>query len=899
MLARLVLKTIDYSIRRARIVVVLSILLTLTSIIFAASHFAITTNINSLISPDLSWRKKEAAFSAAFPLNNLLLAVVSAPTPELADQATSALTQALSKRSDRFVSVSRRPAGEGYFEREGLLFQSLPDLTRTTEQLMGAEPLIHDLSADPSLRGLTDGLTDAIMGVQTSKLKLDALAYPMNTAATTIENILAGRPATFSWQALAQGRPSQPHELRRFIDVRPILDYSALEPGKVASDTVRQTAIDLGLASKYQANLRLTGPVALSDEEFATIKEGMFLNEAITVAIVLLILWWALRSAKLIFAVFVNLIVGLSLTAAAGMLMVDALNLISVYFAVLFVGLGVDFGIQFTVRYREERHVLGDLRNSLLVSGKHVGAPLTLAAAAVAAGFFSFLPTDYSGVSELGLIAGVGMLIAFFTSITLLPAMLSVLKPPAETRPLGFSALAPLDRFMERRRIPIIVITSLVVVAGLPLLYWVRFDFNPMHLRSPQVESVATYLELSKDVNANVNTIDVLAPSLADAERSAGRLKSLPEVSRVLTLNSLVPDHQPEKLALVAKIAAKLKSALNPSDAQPTPTDAENIDALKDEAGRLTEIAEGQSGPGALAAHRLAAGLAKLSDAGPEKRAQATEVFIPPLKVALNRLATLLRAHPVTVKTLPKDLAREWVTPDGRARVEVAPTGDINDDKVLEEFTRAVLAVEPGATGGPVAIVESAHTIINAFIQAGIWALLSIAILLWISLGRITDVLLTLGPLALAGVVTLELCVLFDLPLNFANIIALPLLLGVGVAFKIYYIMAWRAGQTNLLQSPLTRAVTFSALATATAFGSLWFSSHPGTASMGRLLALSLICTLAAAVLFQPVLMGKPREMAETPPSAPDRGLRVRAVAKAKPPTRARPRAAKRARARR
>jgi len=118
---------------------------------------------------------------------------------------------------------------------------------------------------------------------------------------------------------------------------------------------------------------------------------------------------------------------------------------------------------------------------------------------------------------------------------------------------------------------------------------------------------------------------------------------------------------------------------------------------------------------------------------------------------------------------------------------------------------------------------------------------------------------LTLVPLVLAGVVTLELTVLVGLPLNFANIIALPLLLGVGVAFKIYYIMAWREGQTHLLQTSLTRAVIYSALTTATAFGSLIFSSHPGTSSMGKLLALSLVCTLAAAVLFQPILMGKPR----------------------------------------
>ena len=163
-----------------------------------------------------------------------------------------------------------------------------------------------------------------------------------------------------------------------------------------------------------------------------------------------------------------------------------------------------------------------------------------------------------------------------------------------------------------------------------------------------------------------------------------------------------------------------------------------------------------------------------------------------------------------------------------------------------------------------------ASTIVNAFILAGIYALVSIAILLWIVLKRFGDVLLTLIPLLVAGLITLEICVLIGMPLNFANIIALPLLLGVGVAFKIYYIMAWRAGQTDLLQSSLTRAVIWSALTTATAFGSLWLSSHPGTSSMGKLLALSLVTTMFAAVLFQPALMGKPRTAEGAEPAKPE-----------------------------
>src|SRR5205823_8311434 len=225
-----------------------------------------------------------------------------------------------------------------------------------------------------------------------------------------------------------------------------------------------------------------------------TLQEGAFVNTTATILVVLTILWLALRSPRLILAVFASLLAGLSITAAIGLALVGALNLISVYFAVLFVGLGVDFGIQFSVRYRAERHHSDDLHEALLQTGRRAGAPLTLAALATAAGFLSFLPTVYKGVSELGLIAGIGMLIAFATSITLLPALLSVLKPPGEEEQLGYAALAPVDRFLERHRIAILIVTAVVVTAGLPLLYWLRFDFNPINLRSPHTEAVSTYL---------------------------------------------------------------------------------------------------------------------------------------------------------------------------------------------------------------------------------------------------------------------------------------------------------------------------------------------------------------------------------------------------------------------
>src|SRR5581483_9093184 len=287
--------------------------------------------------------------------------------------------------------------------------------------------------------------------------------------------------------------------------------------------------------------------------------------------------------------------------------------------------------------------------------------------------------------------------------------------------------------------------------------------------------------------------------------------------------------------------------------------DGENIAALNAMADQLTKIAGDAKGSGADAARRLAVASSKLAQADPAVRTQVQDAFIVPLETDLGQLRANLGAQRFAKEQLPQNLQRQWIAPDGRARVEVSPKGDTNNTEVLRSFARATLAAYPNATGGPISILESGNTIVRAFFEAGFYALVSIAILLWVVLRRFSDVLLTLVPLILAGVVTLEVCVLIGMPLNFANIIALPLLLGVGVAFKIYYIMAWRSGRTNLLQSSLTRAVIWSALTTATAFGSLWLSKHPCTSSMGKLLALSLACTLAAAVLFQPALMGKPR----------------------------------------
>ena len=860
MLTSIVVAIVRTCTRFATLVVVVSLLLAVGACYYAARHFAINTDINTLISPDLDWRKRDNQFEHAFDREKLILAVVEAPTPELASAASQALSTKLAGDTKHFESVQPLGSGE-FFEKNGLLFLPVEEVGKVAGQLEAAAPLIEIMAGDPSIRGLTGALETGLAGVKRGQVKLDNTERPFNLISQTVEDILNKGTATFSWRELVSDKPLTDADRRAFIEFKPRLDYNALEPGKDATDAIRQAATDLNFAGQYSARVRLTGPVPIANEEYSTVQDGAILNGIATVLIVLVILWMALHSGKIIFAVFVNLFIGLATTTAVGLMMVGSLNLLSIAFAVLFVGLGVDFGIQFSVRYRSERFKNEDMTLALESAARRSAVPLSLAAMATAAGFLCFLPTDYKGISELGKIAGAGMLIAFFSSITVLPAMLKLLHPPGESEPVGYAFLAPVDEFLERHRVIIVVGTLLLVVAGLPLLYFMKFDFNPINLRNPKAESIATFLDLRKDPNTGANAINVLTNSEAEAKKIEARLQKLPEVLRVMSIDSFVPEDQPAKLQLIGKAAKVVGPALNPDSVDAAPTDEENVEALKSSVDSLRRTAGDGKGPGAVASRRLADALSKLAESDQATRDKAQNIFVTPLKIVFDQLRNTMQAGPVTLKTLPPELLNSWKSKDGLIRVEALPKGDPNDNDNLRRFADAVLAAEPNAIGGPVSILKSGDTIVKAFIHAGIWALVVISLLLWLTLRRITDVLMTMVPLLVAGAVTLELCVLIELPLNFANIVALPLLLGVGVAFKIYYVTAWREGRTNLLQSSLTRAIFFSALTTATAFGSLWLSSHPGTASMGKLLALSFVITLAAVLLFQPALMGKPRDI--------------------------------------
>jgi hypothetical protein len=853
-IAAIVARIVEFARRNAELVMVACLVLAAAAAVYAAGHLAVDTDIERMLPSNVAWRQNERALDEAFPQNNnLLVAVIDARTPDLAEQAAAELADKMRAEPQLFTHV-RQPDGGPFFDRNGLLYLSPEELDKVAQQLIAAQPLIGSLAHDPSLRGLFDALATFVSGAGTDTEKVAQLDPTLTMIGNVVQRIIDGKRASLSWTEMMTGRKPNARDLRRFVMTRPVLDFSGLESGATARTEIRRLASELGFSSESGVRLRLTGSVALDDEQFATLREGALRSTVLSVVMVCAILFIALRSVKLVGAIIVTLAAGFMLTAGFAALAIGSLNLISIAFGVLFIGLAVDFSIQFSVRYRDQRHRLGTFPAALRGTALTIGPSLVLAAGATAIGFLSFVPTRYTGIQALGWIAGGGMLIAIALNFLLLPALLAIVRPRGEPEAIGFRRAAPLDRWLIERRQWVIGGAALLAAVSIALLPQIAFDFDPLNLKNPNSESVSTARDLMKDPMTTPYTAEILAPSLDDAKALAERVGELPEVAQVVTAASFIPEEQDKKLPIIEDLALLLGPSLNDPQPLPPPSDEAVLKAMRACGNAMEKIGK----PGSPAA-RLGAALHGAATRGAPIVAPLRAALLAGLLRRLDGLREMTQAKALTLESLPPELRNGWIAADGRARIEVFPKGDARDNRVLERFVAAVHSVAPDATGTPVTIQEAGRLISRAFVDAGLVGVAAITILLCAVLRRLREVMMVLGPLLLAALLTLAVTVVIGMPLNYANIIALPLLLGIGVAFDIYFVMNWRAGQIYHLQSSTARAVLFSALTTLSAFGSLGLSNDPGTAEMGILLTISLVCTLFCTFIVLPALLGPAR----------------------------------------
>jgi len=849
--------------RHPFLVVVATLAVTAAVLPVSVARLGMHVDPLELLREDAPYRQLRAEYYEAFPgQKGMLLLVIDGEVPDRVDDAARALAERLEQEPDLFPSVYL-PGGGAFFERHGLLYREADELEELGDRLAELQPYVAELSRDPSLRGFFELMVQVVE--ESDDPREAEVAEVLELTAEVVEARAAGRPRPLSWQSLLFGEEASPD--RRVILVRPAVDEEDLQPARLPILMIRERAEALGIHPENGLRMRITGDLALNFEEMTAVRAQGRRAGLLSLVAVAVILGVALRW-RLTWATLATLLVGLAWTAIFASWAIGRLNMVSVAFAVLFIGLGVDFGVHLSLRYRELLGLGRRHQEALRAAASDTGASLLLCAMTTAIAFYAFVPTEFLGVAELGLIAGTGMFVSLFFTLTLLPALLS-LRPRAVPAAGSVVGEAAGRRALPLRRPGLVLAGAGVAAAvGLALLPQVYFDPNPLRVRDPSTESVRTLDELLAQAEQTTWTIEVLESDLESAHRLARELEGLEAVAEVATARDLVPEDQEAKLAILEDVALFLGPALGAKQ-RPAPTPAEQRRALERLLAALEERASASDDPllGA-AAERLVRALGGLDGGGTAAGLPAEELagleqdLLGTLPDRLRRLQAALVARPVGLDDVPASLRSRMLTADGRARVQVLPSGDLTDNAELVRFVESVREVTPRATGNAVSYLEAARSVVGSFQQALISAFAVIAGLLWLLWRRIDDTLRVLITLLLAALLTAAASVILAIPFNFADVIVVPLLLGIGVDSAIHLVHRYRSEPERfaaLWRTGTVRAVVVSGLTTVASFGTLGLQSHRGMASMGQLLTVGVVLMLLCNLLVLPALLAAGR----------------------------------------
>jgi hypothetical protein len=829
--------------------------ITATTLIYAISHFRIDTEFSAMISDTLPYRKSEKEFQQAFPqFIDTIVVVIDAQTPETARSWAGELIRHLKKERDLFQRISW-PGGDDFFEKNGLLYLSAEEIEELADRLAKAQPLLGMISRDLSLRGLFSTLEE-ILSAEVDEETRKGLSPFFDRLREAFQSAAANESYDLSWQELVLGEKAVRGMQHELIILQPV-------PGKEGSA--------LQALHRLRENLkipgmRLTGDVVLDEENLAVARASLGVTTLISFFLVAFALLLGLGSWSLVFASLATLLVGLIGTLGFAIAFIGRLNPVSVAFGVLFIGLGIDYSIQFCLRYLEIEASGLKRGEAVCTAGVKLGKSLWLCTLTTAIGFYSFLPTAYTGVSELGLISGTGMFINFFTTLTVLPALL-VLMPLKKGKTRKFLTSTSLHQWPYKHPRSIRMGALVAAIGSILFLPKVHFDYNPLNLYDPSSEAVSTLKELFRDERISPWTISVLTGSREEAEGTAARLRNLREVKEVITLPDFVPEDQSEKMRIITGLSLLMESGLE----GPKPellTYEQKVQSLRRFKTALRSFLsrsdqKNDAGPEMRLYHALEK-FEKVVDPKTVERLERS--LLSGLFPLLRQLEASLQAHPFGEKELPQDLRAQYTTPDGRYRVEVIPRENISDIKALDRFVDAVTAVAPNATDTPATIREAGKAVAHSFLQAILYALSAITLSLLIELRSIRYTLLVLLPLGLSMLLIGAASVILKIPFNFANVIVVPLLLGFGVDTGIYFVYRFRSDlpqSGNILETSTARAIFFSTLVTILGFSSLSFSSHRGLASMGNLLNLCMAFLAVTTLVLLPTFLNALRGRTE------------------------------------
>ncbi len=832
--------------------------------LIASRDLAINTDSSDMIDPTEPYRVVGERVKRLFPfMKDQILIVLRGDNPDRLDALADRLVDGLAGRKDVIEDIYA-PSVDPFFTREALLLMKRDRLDELITRLGQGAPLLQDLVNKPDLVTFFDNLARAGKAEEHG-VKLGIVASLYDEVARVIADTADGRATALSWQRLFAFEKDRQQPAQRIIAIKPRLDFTSLAPAKAAIAAVRAAVTDLPASMKTGIAIGITGDPVLRTEELQSVAKGIEISTALSLVLVALLLALGIRSASGVAASLVALLFSLMATAGFAALAVGTLNLVSIAFTVLMIGLGIDFAIHLLLHLEERLDGAAHLRRVWPMAARHVARGLLLAAITTSAAFFSFSPTRFIGMAQLGVISGMGVLIALLVTLIVVPALTTIW--PARFRPRRhIRHRIALILALEKASPVTVAVTLLVVAVAAFQIPKVRFDADPMNLRDPAAPSVSAFRWLAAESRQTPYRLDYVGDDIAAVRAFAARVEPLPEVKEVISIDSFLPADQDARLDDIDFLAGDLwfLDAVEPDSWRARGHAAPPQDVIKalDRLRRALADRQGADADIRAASHRLAEAIARFDAAaqGSARAAliarldQAVFAYYPDM---LRRLKAMLAPEPLTLASLPERIARRYLAPTGEALAQVLPAVDASQPEARARFVRAVLAVEPHIAGSAYVMLRAGEIVAEAMTQATVTAFLLATVLVAIVLRRLWAVAMVMLPLAFAGVLVLAVGVWLDLPFNFANVIVLPLMIGMGVDAAIHLVARARDldHAESVFDTNTPRAILFSALTTMASFGTLILSHHRGTASMGELLLIALALTLLATLVVLPAML--------------------------------------------
>jgi hopanoid biosynthesis associated RND transporter like protein HpnN len=863
-----------FSFINAGSVIALYLFLAICSLLFAYNYLAFDTDPGKMISADLPFRRDFVAFQQAFPIfDNTFLVVVEADHLPDAKRVGRTLVQSFRKKQTFFKDIYAPGLG-AFFERNGFLYLPLEQLRAIIKKILKFQPLISTIARQPNITGLTNLISSA--AADRTAVTPEELIGLVNLTDKTMRAWMNNKSLPLNWPELIDNSTSRHKGGRFYITVKPVMDFTLLDPAAAPLAEANRIIKELKAAENGKVNIYLTGEAALNSQELGTVMHGTVRAGIVSLILVGMIIWLGMPLTRLVIPVLSLLLLGFLLNVGFAAITIGSLNMISIVFVVLFIGLGVDYAVHIILRYWENL-VAGQGRLPAVISAtRDTGPALALCTFTTSFSFLAFSFTDFIGMAQLGIIAAGGITVAFAASITLIPAVLALIPIPEKlltAKTKNYTALLRMLPTWSNIRFFLTTVTLCGGFAALFVLPDVHFDGDPIHLKDQSSSTVTSYKKVVADTPGEVYAAQVISPDAYTAKAMAMRLEKLNVVHSVRWFNSFVPNRQQEKLRHLHKLKGNLSQFVSFPNNILDETRRVALVEFQENLGHMKQAFQGldafQEAVDKL--HSTVTQINRKVGSGAALSSLEHDLFSK-LPVLLYQLGVMSNAVPISSQNMDQDIPRRYINDNNLWRLEVIPKREIMKEGQLLDFVSRVRAIAPHATGAPVEIIGAAGVVSSAMGKATVIAMFFVLTILVPVFRSVKEILLVLLPLVLAGLLLLACTVLFNVPFNFANVIVLPLLLGLGIDSAIHYVLRARENHEagDIMATTTPRAIILSSLTTIGSFGTLWLSAHKGISSMGELLVISLGITLWCTLIVLPQLVAWSRRQWRPVTSSPD-----------------------------